>query len=238
MKITNYKLQITKAHVWNLALGIWNFHPRRANGFTLIEAVVAFGLIMVTVMGPVTLITRGLVSIAASKNKLVAVNLAQEGIEIIRLVRENNVLCDSLNGGNTRNWTDNPSANPVASMDSSAGYRIDANVISSPGGYCTPPSGPITSIPMPVLNASSCSSQVLNIDANGVYTYGAGTPTMYRRCVFVCTPPAVGKPCAAAPDADLAGREGDQMDIVSEVYWTDRGNPRSLRLRDRLYNWR
>lgn len=68
--------------------------PAKSNdkGFTLIEAMVA--LILVTIaMGPVLILATSTVNVASRiEHNLVAANLAQEGIEVIRNIRDTNWL--------------------------------------------------------------------------------------------------------------------------------------------------
>jgi len=61
-------------------------------GFTLIEALVA--LVLVTVaMGPVLILATSAVNVASRiEHNLIASNLAQEGIEVIRNIRDTNWL--------------------------------------------------------------------------------------------------------------------------------------------------
>ena len=66
-----------------------------ARGFTLVETIIALFLIVSALAGPFTLATRGIFSAKFSKNKLAALNLAQEGLEIIRQMRDTNILNDA-----------------------------------------------------------------------------------------------------------------------------------------------
>lgn len=61
-------------------------------GFTLIETLVA--LVLVTIaMGPVFILTTSSINVAARiEHNLIATNLAQEGIEVIRNIRDTNWL--------------------------------------------------------------------------------------------------------------------------------------------------
>lgn len=61
-------------------------------GFTLLETIVALALILSAMAGPVTLASRGIFFAKFSKNKLIGANLAQEGLEIVRKMRDDNVL--------------------------------------------------------------------------------------------------------------------------------------------------
>lgn len=61
-------------------------------GFTLLETVVALGVIMAAIIGPYTLATRGIVNANTAKSRLTALHLSQEGIELVRYIRDNNIL--------------------------------------------------------------------------------------------------------------------------------------------------
>lgn len=61
-------------------------------GYTLLETIIALAVIMGAIAGPYSLATRGILSSLASKNKLAAFNLSQEGIELVRKIRDDNVL--------------------------------------------------------------------------------------------------------------------------------------------------
>lgn len=61
-------------------------------GFTLLETIVALTVIIAAMTGPIALTTRGIFDAKFAKNKLVAADLAQEGLEIIRQCRDNNIL--------------------------------------------------------------------------------------------------------------------------------------------------
>lgn len=59
-------------------------------GFTLLETVVAVGLIVTGLISSLALINTSLVYISNAQDRLVAANLAMEGIEAIRNIRDNN----------------------------------------------------------------------------------------------------------------------------------------------------
>lgn len=66
-------------------------------GFTLIETMVAVSIIVVGLVSALTLISNSLFYVSNIQDRLVAANLAQEGIELTRNLRDNNWLQD-------RNW--------------------------------------------------------------------------------------------------------------------------------------
>ena len=186
-------------------------------GFTLVETIVALALITMALVGPVSLIVRGIYSYSSSKSKTIAVNLAQEGIELVRLIRENNVACDFANGPPNWRWRRNPDGGSIPSQT-----EVDIQQ----------PFLPITcgsaSIRFPRLT-SSCSRVLLYNASAGTYGYQTGTPTTFSRCVIVNSPPAGGH------DTDIPA--SDQMDVIATVTWTERGRARTLVLRERLYHW-
>jgi prepilin-type N-terminal cleavage/methylation domain-containing protein len=210
----------------------FNLCQKKRDGFTLIEALIAMAVLLVAIVGSVSLITRGLFDFQFSKNKLVAANLAQEGVEIIRAIRENNVLCDGLNGtAQEYKWDRHPSGSGNLGGEN---YTIDiTNTLPM-----TCPDAPAATITMPQIGGS-CGQKLL-IDANGVYNYNDGTPTIFSRCVHVCSPPTPGKICWTGSDDDPDGGipNPHQMDIVSVVTWEERGNTKDITVRERVYDWR
>lgn len=196
----------------------------------MIEAVIAFGVLIAAVLGPVTLVAFSLAQSKSSQNKLIAVNLGQEGLELIRAIRENNVICDRISAPPPVAWNKNPNGGADLGQGSGNLYTVDAtDTVTQACGSVSFPT------PRPTTNAA-CSTQVLNLNANGIYTYGAGTPTPFRRCVTVCAP-ASSSPCNGAADIAV-NSSSDQMEVISKVFWLDRGLQRSIQFRQRLYNWR
>ena len=56
----------------------------KKGGFTLIEALVAITILLLGVLGPLSTATRGITDGIIAKDKIVALGLAQEGIELVR----------------------------------------------------------------------------------------------------------------------------------------------------------
>ena len=61
-------------------------------GFTLVEAMVAIAIIMLSIVGPMYVANRAIVVAQIASNQLIASYLAQEGIEYIRTVRDHDYL--------------------------------------------------------------------------------------------------------------------------------------------------
>jgi len=64
-------------------------------GFTMIEIVVVIFIVSVGILGVMSLIVQNVKSQAYNKNSLIASQLAQEGIEMMRMVRDTNWLTNS-----------------------------------------------------------------------------------------------------------------------------------------------
>ena len=194
------------------------------SGFSLVETLVAVALIFAAMAGPVTLIAHLLFSSSFSRNDLVAHTLAQEAIELVRAVRDNNEMCQSF--GNPILWY----SNPVNGAALNGYYEMDAA-----GSFNIICGSAIIDTPSPITRTSSTCDRILNLSSSGVYTYGAGTPTGFTRCVQICVPPRVGGCSDTGPDGDIPAT--DQMEIVSTVSWSERGFQKTITLNDRLYNW-
>ncbi len=195
-------------------------------GFTLIEVVVAFGIILAALVGPVSLIMRGLIDITFAKNKLIALNLAQEGIELVRLARENNVLCDVLDGGAVESipWDENPGGSPNKLYDNPQPRRADSLNLLEIG--CGP------DMQSPRFQQAAGNAQLRFYTGGsflGFYGHpgagGSSINTPFSREITIET-------------MGVGGDPDDAMRVTSTVTWTERGLNRSVELRDVLYNWR
>lgn len=89
--------------------------PPVLTGFTLLELVIVIAVITVGVLGAMVLLTNSLASTRAVRNEVIAANLAQEAIEIIHSIRDQNVAT-----GGSANWSQG--------MDTGATYRVDTLV--------------------------------------------------------------------------------------------------------------
>lgn len=192
------------------------------SGFTLLETVVALAVILAAVVGPVSLITRGLFTFSFSKNKVIASNLAQEGLEAVRLIRENNVACDIVNGNPNWQWNRDPDGGMLTRVRAGVDLQSFTTITCGSAVISTP------------RLSVSCSGPLLYesdplLENFGTYGYRSGTATLFSRCVDISSPPDV-------PDNSIPASA--QMDVISTVRWNERGTERSVTLRERLYDWR
>lgn len=162
---------------------------QKGAGFTIPEVLIAIFIILVAMGGAFALIQRTVASSATVSNQLVASYLAQEGIEIVRNIRDTNFLGIHKVGGGS--WTDGGlggcSGGCEAQYDSSG-------LILSTGNF-------------------------LNIQGNGLYGYGVGTRTPFKRTITIAS---IGP---------------EQIEVSVEVFWDERGQTRRVKAATELYNW-
>lgn len=72
-------------------------------GFTLIETLVAVAILMITIGSAFGLAPQGLIGARFAKNQTTATYLAQEAIEVVRIIRDNSMLF-SPNQNDPMNW--------------------------------------------------------------------------------------------------------------------------------------
>src|SRR3989344_1070881 len=201
---------------------------KQTRGFTLIETIVALAVLLAAIVGPVALITKGLVDVTFAKNKLIALHLAQEGIELVRIQRDNNILCDYLDGGAEMSWKwDHEAGGGIGNLldpqpeGDFTTMRVDSSDLESDtcGSY---------TVMSPDFRTGSVSSP-LRINGSGFYQYSSGSDSPFVRAVAIDMRIVGG---------ELAGDSPSRMEIVSTVIWTERGQARTVVLKDALYHWR
>jgi prepilin-type N-terminal cleavage/methylation domain-containing protein len=71
-------------------------------GFTLVETMVAVSILMIAIVGPMTIVQNGLKSSQYARQEFIAQFLAQEALEYVRNIRDNNTdvrNCENWSGG-------------------------------------------------------------------------------------------------------------------------------------------
>jgi prepilin-type N-terminal cleavage/methylation domain-containing protein len=83
-------------------------------GFTLVETLVAIAILMIAIVGPFYMLQQAITSANTARDQLIASSLAQEGVEYVYYVRNNNYLAG-------RSWLSG-----ISGCTSSAGCTVDA----------------------------------------------------------------------------------------------------------------
>lgn len=133
-------------------------HSKTSKGFSLVETLIAIAILLVAVVGPIGLIGNALHNLYYARDEMVAINLAQEGIEVIREIRDSNMLASSAG---------------VPAWD--AGIGAGEYIVSAASA------SPLTS------DSYGAVAQAVNLDAQGFYVQDAGITTQFKRLVTITT---------------------------------------------------
>lgn len=161
---------------------------KQKKGFSLLEVIIAIFIVTVGITGAVNLMSYSIASVAVGKSKIIASHLSQEGLEIVRNIRDSNWLRQRVNS--SLNWNDGLRAGD---------WRVQYNSVSLM---------PLTDNP------------VLKINNSGFYQYDSGSDTPFRRKITI---------------TDIST---DEIKVVSEVSWNQRGRSFSVSAEVRLFNWK
>jgi prepilin-type N-terminal cleavage/methylation domain-containing protein len=141
-------------------------------GFTLLEVIGAILIFSIGILAAYRVIPSVISGVALNSSKATAAYLTQEGMEIIRNIRDGNWL-EMNNGVIGAVW--NEQLVPP-DIDCSAGCETDYRILGSQDPALT----------------SYGSGRYLNIDSNGFYSYSAGTASKFKRKIKI-TPGSGGQ---------------------------------------------
>ncbi len=204
------------------------------SGQGLLETIVAIGIILSGLIGVVGLTVSNLTVGTATQSRLQAANLAREGIEAARAIRDGAWL-----QGAVVPWYDCPLSSGLNCLS----YTSTA--------------GDITAVPMldPVSfqwtmyftpNDFNHATALIYRDQNSIYRQAVVTPiasaatTAFRRLLElypICRNQAANQESSSATTCG-GGQVQVGVRVVAEVEWAERGNTHELVLEDFLYNWR
>ena len=175
----NHKLQYL--HIWDFAhwdfIGHWSLvvgtfknttyniqHTTyKTRGFSLIEVLVAVSVLIISVTGTLSIIAREVSSAAIAKDQVVAFYLAQEALEYVRGVRDNNAIHDL-------SWLDGLNSSPDC-IDNKCVIDVNADPLS---------------VEQEVAECNATGCDPLYLDSSGVYNQQEdGDPTMFTREVQI-----------------------------------------------------
>jgi Tfp pilus assembly protein PilV len=188
-------------------------------GQSLVEMIVAISIILTGLVGALSLTISNLKGVDEAGTRVVASNLAKEGVEVARNFRDanwlKNLVWDSglfLGNDFTAIAVFNPATNKW-------NFDFTPNAVSDPAA-----------------KLYRSSENLYLQDA----APPAGTATLYSRIITldpICfnaateTETITGNPCGG-------GEEKTGIRVRSEVRWTISGRPRDVTLEDKIYNWR
>ena len=77
----------------------------RPRGFTIIEVLATFGILVIGIVAAQIALTQGITAATRNVNEFIAAHLAEEGLELVRNIRDNNWA-----SGGSANWDHNMEA--------------------------------------------------------------------------------------------------------------------------------
>ena len=180
-------------------------------GFTLIEALVAVTILALAVAGPLVTANRALVANQTSRDQLTASYLAQEGVEYIRTLRDNEYL------GKYAAHDPNASANAwTAFLQDVSGCVSSACTVDPVYGGLTQYAG---NAPLYLTN---CPSGLTSCTPPNVYTqqnFAGSSRTAFTRTV------------------QMGAVTANEERVTSTVSWSFHGLPYSIVVIDHLTSW-
>lgn len=191
---------------------------KELKGQGLLEAVIAVAIIAVGLSAVLALAGNNLKVSNISAQQVIAVNLAREGVEIVRNIRDSNWL---------------------------AGLPFETDIIGTPsdteGILAFDPAAGTWQVDFGPDDFSDPDTIIYRNDQSGTYqgvhrqAQPSGyTPTIYRRLLYI-------NPICANAMNDFSSNCGvgqlRGLRILSTVQWSERGNTRSFSVEERLFDW-
>jgi prepilin-type N-terminal cleavage/methylation domain-containing protein len=145
------------------------FSSKTIRGFTLIETLVAITILMISIVGPLTIASKGLVAAAGSRDQVVASYLAQDLMESVKNLRDS-YLVQAESVGSTNGWATFLGTCPGA---------ILCGMETAPNNLLSPSPGQ----PFPCASAPFCAMYTDPIKQYYEYETNGGTniPTLFTR---------------------------------------------------------
>lgn len=219
---------------------------RQQPGQSLLEAIIAIGVILVSVVASTTLIVSTTRVGRVSQDRVEAANLAREGIEIIRSIRDTNWLERDQNiqdagaPARTVEWDDRGPNNdgyiPFDAVQMCAGVPCASQTASLYVTQYTAAGWSLvtfTGTPTVANTESRISEQAVP---------GVGT-LLTQNCTGVCGATKFWRVISITSDfesinIDTHGRDVPRLRLLSTAYWLDRGRLQQLTAEQHLYDWR
>lgn len=140
-------------------------HHHSQSGFTLVETLVAVLIFSMSLAGLATIASRGVAGARSSANEIIAQYLAQEGVEMVRYLRDSNYMAARESGAAT--WD--------AGFSECVGDDIQCTI-----GFAEPGNG---FVDLNVCPGSCPALQKTTDNEGGRYQYASGEETDFTRII-------------------------------------------------------
>ncbi len=153
---------------------------KNKNGYSLVEALVAIAVLLLALVGPITIASKGIQSSYYAKEQATAVFLAQEGIEAFISMRNDAAIAAVADGDLSKSW------DWVSSVDASCFSSNGCNVDFSSNN-------PLSTI-QSCVNEEDCRLHYDPSDIRAKYSLSSagGSPSPYIRKIFLTYDSAPG----------------------------------------------
>lgn len=207
---------------------IYQLFTRNRSGQTILELVVAMSVILIGVIGTMTLVIATIHGGTISKMQVTATNLAREGVEIVRNLRDKNALLIEANELEYTSWD----------YGLTGGTNTHGAKVSAEGDWT------LTELDKTLADCvidinNSCR---LYTNANNFYSHDdLGQATPYWRLVIlnpICIEGAEYSESIKSPGQDCNAGTKVGIQIISQVQWEEKGRTHLTSFEDRIYNWR
>lgn len=206
----NYLLQKNKIH--------------KQRGLSLLETIIAISIFSISVLAILVILGSGISNINSAKRKVVASFLAEEGVEVIRNIRDTYDQYITTGDGWV-NFRDKLTIAQCSTNPYGCYFDIEKNESGAPYDVFAQVNRPmpITKIFIGPCTLTGC-PEILYNTTTGKYTYTSGANTVstgLRRDIKM----------------EINRFNTDEIKIISTVSWTQGGNSQSVSFYDNLYNW-
>jgi len=179
-------------------------------GFTIIELIITIFILSVAIIGVYNAFATMVVLTSNASNRLMAAYLAQEGMEVVRNIRDTNWLKIAEGSDPDVEWTDGLLDCSAGDGGCQADYKTDGTTFS------------------PLISYGG-DGDYLRIDSNGFYSYSTGTDTKFKRKIII-TPPSISNNYIMNVSVQVIWRE--KSTILNPA-----GEEGSITTEEDLYNW-
>lgn len=198
-------------------------------GSTLIEVIIALMVVAVGLVGALSLATSNVRNQGVGLSRLIAINSAREGIELVRNIRDSNWLA-----GPSRAWYEGLAGSTTCAVINDA--RVAAlDFVPCPAGtyFFT---DQFRLVKSEITTVATTTADILL--QQGSRASVSGSPTaFYRKLevkpIYLDAGAETFTGCTGCTITDAIG-----MRVTSEVSWQQSGQNRLVRLRENLYDWR
>jgi prepilin-type N-terminal cleavage/methylation domain-containing protein len=168
-------------------------HFQKQSGFTLVETLVAITILLIVIIGPMNILTSTTRSTSFASEQVVAFFLAQEGVELIQLERDNQLLADFAAGNTGQIWD--------GFTDTSASGNLEHCFAANGCGVVGDNAGNAISV-IPCNSVDDCRLYLDSVSSDRArYSHDSDdSPTPYTRVIRLV-------------------QNGDEVQVVSEVTW-------------------